>query len=203
MTWESRSLFIKRPRLQISGAVGWTSTFAVLLLALQAGGEPVRMALRFERIAIADGEFWRLLTGHVVHLGWTHLALNLAGLALCAAMSPFLFRPRLVWMTALLAINISMLMLVFSPQVSDYVGFSGVLYGLFVCGLWPQRRDPAMAAALLLVVGWMVWQWLGAPMAAEERLIGGTIVSIAHVHGSWLGLLLAVLLRWLERQLQR
>ena len=34
------------------------------------------------RSALRDGEFWRFLTGHFVHLNWAHLGLNVAGLVL-------------------------------------------------------------------------------------------------------------------------
>ncbi|RYX94348.1 MAG: rhombosortase [Comamonadaceae bacterium] len=205
MSWEGRPLFIRsRKRFSLPGEACWALGLGLALLALQLGGEAARSGLRYERGAILDGEAWRLLAAHFVHLGGAHLALNLAGIALCAALSPRLFSRRLLWTVPFLAINISVLMLVFSPGVADYVGFSGVLYGLFICGLWPQRRDSAMAVALLLVAGWMLWQWLGGPMASEERIIGGHIVSIAHVHGGWLGVLLAsVTLLDPERQHRR
>lgn len=50
--------------------------------------------LRFSRDDIANGQWWRLLTGNLVHLGYPHLFLNLAGLAvisllLAPAMSAF------------------------------------------------------------------------------------------------------------------
>ncbi len=34
------------------------------------------------RDAVAEGEYWRLLTGNLVHLGWRHLALNVGALLL-------------------------------------------------------------------------------------------------------------------------
>ncbi|WP_208513795.1 hypothetical protein [Variovorax paradoxus] len=40
---------------------------ASLMLALQAGGEPVYEALRYERSAVLGGQLWRLLTAHLVH----------------------------------------------------------------------------------------------------------------------------------------
>src|SRR5262245_13977247 len=54
----------------------------VLILAAALGGDAIRMELRYERAAVFRGELWRLVTGHIVHLGWSHTLLNLAGLAL-------------------------------------------------------------------------------------------------------------------------
>ena len=54
---------------------------AVMVLGVLAlGGQRLRMLLQYDRAALATGEWWRLVTGHLVHLGWDHLALNVAGL---------------------------------------------------------------------------------------------------------------------------
>ena len=55
---------------------------ALAAILLQAGGAEVREALAYQRTSIAAGEYWRWLSGHLVHLGWSHLGYNLAGLAL-------------------------------------------------------------------------------------------------------------------------
>lgn len=57
-----------------------------------------------------------------------------------------------------LAVLVSLLLWFTSAQVSDDVGMSGLLYGLTVWMLLPQvllHRDPAAAAVLLLVMGWL------------------------------------------------
>ena len=41
-----------------------------------------RELLRYDRFAIASGELWRLVSGHFVHLAWSHFALNAAALIL-------------------------------------------------------------------------------------------------------------------------
>src|SRR5690554_4484950 len=60
---------------------GWRVLLALGAASLLAAFAP-RAALRFERGLIAEGELWRLVTGHFAHLGPRHLALNLAGLLL-------------------------------------------------------------------------------------------------------------------------
>ncbi|KAF1020933.1 MAG: hypothetical protein GAK30_02212 [Paracidovorax wautersii] len=162
----------------------WPLALCGLMALLAAAGDAPRLALRYDRAALADGQWWRLLTAHAVHLGWAHALLNMAGVGLCAVLAPALFRTRsLAVLLLLLALGVSGLLWLGSPQVSNYAGFSGVLYGLFVAGLWPQRRDPLALLALAVVAGWMLWQWLGRPLAAEEQMIGGHIVSAAHVYG--------------------
>ena len=56
-------------------------------------GESGRLALRYEREAVLQGEYWRLLTGHLVHGTWLHLLLNGAGLGLVAALFPTAITP--------------------------------------------------------------------------------------------------------------
>lgn len=51
-----------------------------MLALLQATG--LRRALEYRRAAVLHGQVWRLLTGNLVHLGWVHLARDVAGLFL-------------------------------------------------------------------------------------------------------------------------
>lgn len=157
------------------------------------------LVLRYDRNALLNGEVWRLLTGHLIHLGIVHWALNAAGLVLCAALLDRVDAPIASgWMVPrllALGVGVSLMLLVFAPEVSHYVGLSGVLYGLFVLVLWPQvrRREAIGGAALAIILGWMLWQLLDGPARSEMKLIGGHIVAQAHLFGvlSAVGLLLA------------
>jgi len=57
-------------------------SIVLISTALALGGQTVTEALRYQRGAILDGQWWRLISGNLVHLGWSHLLLNLAGLIL-------------------------------------------------------------------------------------------------------------------------
>ncbi|HEX7718277.1 MAG TPA: rhomboid family intramembrane serine protease, partial [Woeseiaceae bacterium] len=62
----------------------WRVPLLILAASVSAefGGSSSRALLRFERTAIADGEPWRLVTGHFVHLGAAHMLMNAAALLL-------------------------------------------------------------------------------------------------------------------------
>lgn len=158
-------------------------------LALQASGSAVQHALRYERAAVLGGQWWRLFTAHALHLGWTHLLLNAAGLLLCAALAPQAFQPRrlpqLLGRLAVLALAVSLGLLCFSPGLAHYVGLSGVLYGLFLWTLAPLARagDPAALLTLAGLLLWSAWQGLAGPLASEEAAIGGRIIVEAHGYG--------------------
>ena len=63
---------------------GMAALVGLCAIVLELGGDPAREVLAYTREGVAAGELWRLLTGHLVHLGWTHMWLNLAGIALVA-----------------------------------------------------------------------------------------------------------------------
>src|SRR5437764_2989894 len=46
----------------------YTTLFRSLLLLASLTGEPGRLLLRYDRAALAAGQWWRLVTAHVVHL---------------------------------------------------------------------------------------------------------------------------------------
>src|SRR5690606_33115171 len=56
----------------------WVPVLAIASIAVlfELFGDAGREALRYERDALEAGEAWRRLTGHLVHLGRGHLAMN-------------------------------------------------------------------------------------------------------------------------------
>lgn len=160
---------------------------ALLVGLLASGGRPVADALAYGRDALEHGQAWRALSGHLVHLGAVHAALNLGGLAALLLLCPE--RPRAFeWLRRIgvLALAISALLYVAAPEVDRYVGLSGVLHGLFVLGLVPMARAGdrvAMACLGVLVAKLVIEQALG-PSAEEARLIGGGVVTLAHLFGT-------------------
>ena len=164
---------------------------SALVILLQALPAAYREALRFDHGALAQGELWRAFTGHFLHLGWRHMALNLVGLWLCCALAG----PRMSSLTLLarlftLALGVSALLYGLSPQVSDYVGLSGVLYGLLLWTLLAQvhRRDALSVLALAALVAWAAWQAHAGANPHEEALLGGRIIVQAHLYGLAVGL---------------
>lgn len=142
-------------------------------------------ALRYER-ALLGAEPWRLLTGHLAHLGWMHLALNLAGLAAVWALLGALLRPA-AWLAVLLAcaLGVSGGLYLLDPDLAWYVGLSGVLHGMFVAGALAGLGRARLFHALLLVgvvVKVAYEQVAGADIGSAE-LVGGAVVVDSHLYG--------------------
>jgi len=159
----------------------------VAMTIMQAMPVAWQHGLRYDRDAIGAGQYWRLITGHFVHLGWKHLALNLAGLAL----GTWLFgadRSPAQWLlatfTAALACGAGLWL--FTPEILWCVGLSGVLHGLMVVGFggWVLAGDRWAAVLLAVVLGKLTWEQLGGHMPWEAAMAGGWVVTDAHVWGA-------------------
>lgn len=150
-------------------------------------GQTATAMLRYQRDALFDGQWWRLISGNLVHLGWPHLLLNLAGLALVW----LLFHRALSfgsWAVVTLAsgLAVSLGLLLFDPALQWYVGLSGALHGLFAAGvlasLWAGNR--AEWLLLLVFAAKLAWEQLMGPTPGTAALAGGNVVVDAHLYGA-------------------
>src|SRR3954469_10156520 len=122
--------------LNCDRAYGWALLGACLVLALpEFGGDAVRNALSYDRSALVNGQYWRLLTAHFVHLDAQHVLLNGLGLVLMWALFARDYSP-LRWLALYLfsALTISAGLWFLSPEISWYVGASGALHGVMAAG---------------------------------------------------------------------
>lgn len=190
-----------RRSLNCDRGYGWALLAVLaLLLVCAAGGAPWLLALRYERAAILQGEWWRLLSAHVVHLGWTHLLLDGSALLLlwalyARALSGWSW--LLIVLGTLAAIDAGLWWL--APQVQWYVGISGLLHGVWAAGALQGARRHEIGGWLLLVA-------LAAKLAREQYTGASLVVAsfpvvpAAHLFGA-LGALAtlavwAALARW-------
>lgn len=177
-----------------------------LALLIQLAGDGAQSALRFARQSIGAGELWRLFSGHLVHLGWTHLLLNLAGLALVWALVGSVYS-GLVWILVTFAVvfAVDAGLWLLNPGLEWYVGLSGVLHGLLVAGLiglisaGTSRRNEAIALLVLLLLKLGYEQTAGA-MPGSTSLAGGAVVVDAHLYGAVGGLCAALVVFLVSRR---
>jgi rhomboid family GlyGly-CTERM serine protease len=175
----SEKLITSRGTLWVFGVLGG------LAVLLAAGGEGARLALRYERGAIFQGEYWRLLTGHMVHGSSAHLLLNMVGMGLVVGLFPRHYSWR-QWLLILLAsaAAIDAGFVFYEPQLQWYVGLSGVLHGALAAGAiawWRQESRPLALALTLVLAAKLAWeQWHGAlPFSGDMP-----VVVDAHLYGA-------------------
>ncbi len=173
----------------------------LLCIALQYAG--LADSLRFDRESIDSGHWWLLLTGNFVHLGSSHLWMNMAGLALVVALVWQHFS-ALQWLllTLFSSLVVGVCLWLFNPEIQGYVGFSGTLHGLIIAGVLADLRIYPKSAGILLilVVGKLAWEQVGGALPGSESVAGGLVVVDAHLYGAIgggvLGILLIALGRW-------
>ena len=166
------------------------------LVLLEAAGVPVLLQLRYARAPLAAGQWWRLLSAHLVHSDARHLALNLGGLALLwslyvrdASVREWL----IVTLAGMLAIDAGLYVL--DPAVGWYVGASGALHAIWAAaGVFAARRWRLEGLVTLAL--------LGAKLAIEQRYgalsaqaSAFPVVTSAHLYGALGGLAAALGLR--------
>jgi rhomboid family GlyGly-CTERM serine protease len=167
-----------------------------LLLVPQLGGPAAGELLRYDRAAIAAGQWWRLLTAHIAHLGLHHAILNALGLVLLWALLAREWRPRQWAIIALVVAGAIDGGLWFrDPSVTWYVGASGVLHGLLAAGVvaYVRRGDPLGWILAALLVAKLCYEQLHGPLPFAGR--GVPVVVDAHLYGALAGLLGAIILR--------
>lgn len=188
-----------------SHAVPWLLS-ALTMIVIQAFGEPLVVALRFEREAILMGEYWRLFSGHVVHLGWAHLWLNLAGLALVYVLGGNRLSPAAWGLTGLLgALVIDAGLWLWKTEIQWYTGLSGILHGWFVVSVMALGREHGWRVGtplLVLVATKLAWEIWRGPVPGTAELIGASVVVEAHLFGALAGVASAATME-ISRRLTR
>jgi len=154
-----------------------------LLLIATLGGEAGRQLLRYDRAGLAAGQWWRLLSAHVVHLDLRHALLNSVALVLMWALFARDYPPK-AWLAivlgAMAAIDAGLWL--GDSTVEWYVGSSGVLHGVMAAGALAhvrnRERDGWILAALLAVK--LAYEhWVGAlPLSGSDP-----VVVDAHLYG--------------------
>ena len=170
----------------------------VISVTISMGGEDARLLLKYDRLAIEAGQYWRLLSGHFAHLGNSHMLLNAAGLVLVwflvGERAPaWVWAIVLVWSIACIDLGFWL----FDTRLIWYVGLSGVLHGLLVSGAIAGLAEARGESLLLLAIvfGKLAYEQIAGPLPGSESTSGGPVVVNAHLYGALAGVV-AGLLMW-------
>jgi rhomboid family GlyGly-CTERM serine protease len=171
-------------------------TLIVVGLAVMASASPVVSNwLVWDRAAIADGQWWRLVTGNLVHvtarhLWWDALAVTVAGWFIGTR------APRsLAILTLVAAAVIGLSIFVFCPQVRLYCGLSGVACAMFgylaLLGIRTGSRARWCGLAMLILVACKVAWELTTGRTIFVPVVGNAyvVLPLAHATGLVVGVL--------------
>ena len=167
----------------------WLAPILVLCVsgALLLGDDSTREWLRFDRSLVSDFQYWRLLSGHFVHLGTSHFVLNAAGLLLVWHLVGRQLSARqwlFVGFGSIFSIDLGFWL--FEPQLTWYVGLSGLLHGVLAAGIvagWTKDRPMAQVLAFMIIAKLAYEQFVG-PLPGSEASSGGSVVVASHLYGA-------------------
>lgn len=167
----------------------WLTGIAVAIaLGLWWWQGPAPQALVYDRAALAGGEGWRWVTGHLVHCDGGHALWDIGALALIGCLLEGSGRMRLALAAAIGMGAVNAGLWWWLPGLDRYCGLSGMLNALFVVALadlWQRHRHPlfplaALALAVKLVMEIALGQslvvatdWPSVPLAHLAGCIGG------------------------------
>jgi rhomboid family GlyGly-CTERM serine protease len=182
--------------LNCDGRRGLILLGVCLLLVLPTlWGETGRLALRYDRAALGAGEYWRLFSGHLVHLSLRHALVNLLGLILLWALFERDYSATqwlLIVLASILAIDAGLWL--GDKTVAWYVGSSGALHGVMAAGTLAhlRRREPDGWVLALILAGKLLYEQRAGPLPFSGR---ADVVVDAHLFGVLGGLAAALPLR--------
>lgn len=166
------SLILLAVALTSAAALHWPELAAALLL---------------DRPAVVQGQWWRLWSGHLLHLDLSHALLNLGALAVIVLLA---WRQRMLAELAVAALVamplLSLALLWLDPRLDWYAGLSGLLHGLLVVVL-VRRGDMLATVLLLLLVAKLACEWRFGSHGQQFE-----VVTLAHRLGAAWGVLWAV-----------
>ncbi|MEZ8720511.1 rhombosortase [Vibrio pomeroyi] len=153
--------------------------------------EPVQAWVVWNNNAIADGQWWRILTGNFSHTNYSHLVMNLVGLWIIS----YLFQPsKTQLVVALLVISLVMGLALLLSSIQIYVGLSGTLHGLFSLFALREALNGRKSSWLLVagLVAKIAWEQFVGPSSTTGELINARVAIEAHLAGALAGGFMAI-----------
>ena len=162
-------------------------------------------SLIYDRLSIAQDEWWRFFSAHFFHTNLYHFLLNALMLVLLWALQGYAYTIRSYLAVFFVSALFSCLGIhYFSPELSQYVGLSGALHGIFV---WSVLQDIARNEKLgyILLFGIILKitaeQFYGASTDLSE-LISAKVAINAHLWGAIGGALMFFVIYYRNKRLK-
>ncbi|MBA3369217.1 MAG: rhomboid family intramembrane serine protease [Geodermatophilaceae bacterium] len=162
------------------------NVLAFLVTVATAGGQimanyrsPIFAEFATAPILVADGEWWRMLSGAFLHYGLTHLAVNMFSLyVLGRDLEQYLGSARYAAVYFLSAIGGSVAVLLFAAPFTSVAGASGAIFGLLgATGIaLYQRKANLRSLFAILAINVFISFLPGISLAAHA---GGFLIGAA------------------------
>lgn len=159
----------------------------LLLIVLLIVGQFLQSDIYFNRNDINQGQWWKIVSGNFTHSNIPHLLLNLSGLLILGLLFiDTLSSKTFILSSVFLAVIVGLGLFYFTPELTGYFGFSGVLYGLYfvaaVSAILKKDFFTGIAVALL-ISGKIIWDTINGGSQSSAELIGIPVANDAHLYG--------------------
>lgn len=159
---------------------------SIVVFLSQFLGDQAMAQLQYQRLAISDNGFYRILTAHIVHANHLHSLINLAGLICLGLLSTYHMSAKDWWLGLLVsALFVSGGLFVFDPDLQWYRGLSGVLHGIAVLLVLKARQLAGFIRVIIFIAiaVKIVLEQMHTGLWQSEQLIGAPVVADAHLYG--------------------
>lgn len=177
------------------GSFPWAAPLLIAALAVAIAAVPgAAPVLQWDREAIAQGQVWRLLTGHLTHWSLDHLAWDVLAFAVLGVWAWSQNAARFWWTLIGSSLAIGAALWLWQPALIVYRGLSGIdsaLFALVAVTVW--RRGScgwrwAAIVALLAFMGKTVFELAtGSALFVQALGPGVSAVPLAHLVGAAMG----------------
>ena len=150
----------------------------------------------YQRNLFESGELWRVFTSHFLHTNFNHFILNISAVALLWALhGQFYSFINYLVVFIFSAITTTLGVHFYSPEITQYVGLSGVLHGIFIWGALKDIENKDKTGYLLLVgiIGKVLYEQVVGPSKDIAELISATVAIDAHLWGTIGGALIGLI----------
>jgi rhomboid family GlyGly-CTERM serine protease len=173
--------------------VACSTTVALIAVMVQVVPDAAEL-LQFDRSAIAEGQWWRLLTGHLTHWSLNHLFWDVLMFVVLGCLVEIQSRRRMIGLCLGSAIVISGVIWIGSPDLETYRGLSGIDTALFVSvaisiavtAVAQRQWARALTSGLLMVglTGKLLFETVtGSTLFVDSNASGFLVLVEAHLSG--------------------
>jgi len=163
-------------------------------------------SLIYKRLLVSHGEWWRFISAHFFHTNLNHFLLNSAALTLLWALQGHLYTIKSYLFAFFFSAFFSCLGVhFFSPDLTQYVGLSGALHGIFIWSALQEIKHKEKIGYVLLfgiVLKISFEQFYGASADLSE-MIAAKVAINAHLWGAIGGALTFLIMWGVNRSLKR
>ncbi|MFT5887699.1 MAG: rhomboid family GlyGly-CTERM serine protease [Zhongshania sp.] len=138
--------------------------------------------LAWDRLAIEQGSYWRIISGQFVHNNTAHLVLNaVASLLVYVLMRELVSGIQFIIHVFFIALLTGLALYLFEPVLDYYLGFSAVLHGLVAAYAVIKLPQDKYFGGLIVILLWVKLGFAESPETAD--LIGIRVATEAHLWG--------------------